>query len=301
MNKTTQLKNKEEIWRCLLESLPTFPEALVQLVCAYFSETCFPLGFQGILDRQWDIKMPRGLVTDGELIYIPDGDSISVRNQEGEILSHFSTMNGSQERLFTSPHYTTIYNSQIFICDYHNTEVQILSLPSRKFIRAINTQISCKGVAVYNDLVFVTRTTTSFADIAVYDMDGKLIRKWSRNGTGPGELSDPHGIAISGNGAVVYVADGSNRRLCLFSLEGIYQESWGSPGTKILNHPRGVLVDESNDFVFVSDEQSLHQFDAKDGKFLQKWGDLKYGQQFCFLNGMCFIADYLSNKIKILK
>jgi tripartite motif-containing protein 71 len=68
--------------------------------------------------------------------------------------------------------------------------------------------------------------------------DGRIVRTWGRQGTGPGEFDvtrpdDNPGtgdIAVAPNGQV-YVADGSNHRVQVFRPDGTYISQFGSFGS----------------------------------------------------------------------
>jgi DNA-binding beta-propeller fold protein YncE len=57
--------------------------------------------------------------------------------------------------------------------------------------------------------------------IAKFDKDGNWIKSWGEPGSGPGQFSVPHSIAIDATGAV-YVADRGNRRIQVFDGEGTF-------------------------------------------------------------------------------
>jgi DNA-binding beta-propeller fold protein YncE len=55
--------------------------------------------------------------------------------------------------------------------------------------------------------------------IAKVSKDGEWLMSWGENGTGPGQLSQPHSIAVDAHDQV-YVADRGNRRIQVFDGEG---------------------------------------------------------------------------------
>lgn len=62
------------------------------------------------------------------------------------------------------------------------------------------------------------------ARIVEYTADGKLVRQWGSQGSGPGQFSLPHGIVF--NGGILYVADRENNRVQRFDLDGRFLGEW---------------------------------------------------------------------------
>lgn len=93
-------------------------------------------------------------------------------------------------------------------------------------------------------------------------------------GTEPGQLCRPWGVAFGGDGRLV-VSDRSNHRIQVFSSDGCLMLSFGGPGAKNgeLNRPAGVTVD-SNGRIIVADKDNhrVCVFNAS-GEFLLKFGD----------------------------
>jgi NHL repeat len=58
-----------------------------------------------------------------------------------------------------------------------------------------------------------------------YDKTGKFVKAWGKLGTGPGEFSLPHGIALDSRGRL-YVVDRNNARIQVFDQSGKYLTEW---------------------------------------------------------------------------
>ncbi|HVQ64569.1 MAG TPA: peptidyl-alpha-hydroxyglycine alpha-amidating lyase family protein, partial [Terriglobia bacterium] len=82
-----------------------------------------------------------------------------------------------------------------------------------------------------NDVAFAPNGDLYVSDgygndrVVVFDRNGKFIRTWGKLGTGQGELSQPHSIAIDSRGRV-YVADRNNSRIQVFDLKGKFLMEW---------------------------------------------------------------------------
>ena len=62
--------------------------------------------------------------------------------------------------------------------------------------------------------------------VAIFDKDGRWIREWGKKGAGPGEFSNPHGLAFANGSSDVIVADRENARLQLFDDVGHFKRQW---------------------------------------------------------------------------
>jgi 6-bladed beta-propeller len=58
-----------------------------------------------------------------------------------------------------------------------------------------------------------------------FDKNGNFVKSWGRLGTGPGEFSLPHAIALDSKGRL-YVADRNNVRIQVFDQDGSFIDHW---------------------------------------------------------------------------
>jgi DNA-binding beta-propeller fold protein YncE len=68
------------------------------------------------------------------------------------------------------------------------------------------------------------------ARIAKFDKSGKFVKSWGSRGTGPGQFSTVHGIAIDAQGNV-YVADSGNKRIQVFDTDGNFKTQFSGVGS----------------------------------------------------------------------
>ena len=107
------------------------------------------------------------------------------------------------------------------------------------------------GIAIADDgSVFVADTLGH--RITHFTAEGTLLGAWGGQGSGPGEMSFPHGLAV--DGGFLYVADFMNHRITKFTFDGAPVESWGEFGEDPaqFRHPWGVAVGPDHS-VWVSD------------------------------------------------
>src|SRR3989442_2375561 len=85
--------------------------------------------------------------------------------------------------------------------------------------------------------------------ILKFSKDGKLIKSWGKLGTGPGELDQPHSLAMDSRGRL-FVGDRNNNRIQIFDQNGKFIAEW-----KQFSRPSGVYIDKK-DILYVADSES---------------------------------------------
>ena len=85
--------------------------------------------------------------------------------------------------------------------------------------------------------------------IVKFTKDGKFIKEWGRKGTGPGEISEPHTIALDSRGRL-FVGDRENNRIQIFDQEGKLLDEWRQFG-----RPSGITITK-DDTIYVADSES---------------------------------------------
>jgi len=97
--------------------------------------------------------------------------------------------------------------------------------------------------------------------IVQMDKNGKFIRTWGKEGSEPGNFSNPHNIVVAKNR--IYVADRYNKRVQVFDTEGKFIEAWTHLGS-----PWGLAVSpEANLYLVDGDEEVIYKLDLS-GKIL---------------------------------
>jgi len=94
--------------------------------------------------------------------------------------------------------------------------------------------------------------------ILKFSRDGKLIKTWSKLGTGPGEFDQPHALAMDSKGRL-FVGDRNNNRIQIFDQDGKFIAEW-----KQFSRPSGVYIDK-NDNIYVADSESVSVSRNHDG------------------------------------
>jgi DNA-binding beta-propeller fold protein YncE len=82
-----------------------------------------------------------------------------------------------------------------------------------------------------------------------FTKDGKYVKEWGKKGSGRGEMSEPHTIAIDSRGRL-FVGDRENNRIQIFDQDGRYLDEWRQFG-----RPSGIFITK-DDTIYVADSES---------------------------------------------
>ena len=82
-----------------------------------------------------------------------------------------------------------------------------------------------------------------------FTKDGKYIKEWGKKGSGRGELSEPHTIAMDSRGRL-FVGDRENNRIQIFDQDGTFLDAWSQFG-----RPSGIFITK-DDTIYVADSES---------------------------------------------
>jgi hypothetical protein len=72
--------------------------------------------------------------------------------------------------------------------------------------------------------------------VVKFDSHGKFIKQWGKAGSGPGEFSNPHALALDAKGRL-FVADRANNRIQIFNQDGKLLDEW-----KQFGRPSGFYI-----------------------------------------------------------
>ncbi len=106
--------------------------------------------------------------------------------------------------------------------------------------------------------------------IVKYSPEGEYLLEWGEAGSGPGEFSTPHALAMDSRGRL-FVADRGNLRVQIFDQQGNFLDEWNQFG-----RPSGVTI-TADDTIYVASqngenselnpgyETGIYVGDARDG------------------------------------
>ena len=129
------------------------------------------------------------------------------------------------------------------------------------------------------------------------------VRSFGSHGKRPGKFHGPCDIAINAKKGNIAVADAYNKRVQLFSSDGIYLREYGQKGLdpKKLDCPVSVAFNKSGD-VTVFDFGGIFCF-TECGQFIKNISNehlIKPGDMTITCDGRMLVCDFGDNKVKVL-
>jgi DNA-binding beta-propeller fold protein YncE len=112
--------------------------------------------------------------------------------------------------------------------------------------------------------------------------DGKYVKEWGSKGPGPGQISEPHTIAMDSQGRL-FVGDRENNRIQIFDQNGMFIAEWRQFG-----RPSGITI-TPDDTIYVTDSESGPDTGARELPGIKKGiriGSAKTGAVTAFIEDM---------------
>src|SRR6188472_973216 len=168
-----------------------------------------------------------------------------------------------------------VAGNTVYVADTGNDRIQRFTLDGGHGAEIVPPGLLAnpRGIAVRRTRLFVA--DDQHHRLVVFDTGGHLLRAVGQNGSGPGQLNFPYGVATDAPGRV-FVADDLNHRVVRFSSGPVYpyKGRWGSYGTAPgrLAYPRGIAVDAAGSvYVANTGNDRIDVFD-KGGALLRSFG-----------------------------
>jgi tripartite motif-containing protein 71 len=237
--------------------------AALHVTCACVSVSCRQAGvrladgFRGKQSRV--IETPRVESWSNGVAVSRDGSTLLVSDHSGgsHAIHEFRVADGSRLRViggagdgplqFNSPFQVWIASDDhVFVADDGNNRVQVLTprLDFHGFVGVGQLEYP-SGVCADDDIIMVSEYSAH--RISVFSRgDGALLRRFGSQGSGDGQLNYPYGLCFMSGHRHVAVADRSNDRVSVFSVEGDFIRH---VGVGKLRYPHGVACSASDELV----------------------------------------------------
>jgi hypothetical protein len=189
---------------------------------------------------------------------------------EGFVNTHNWSTNGSLPGQIAEGAGLTVYNGQLYVCDYSNGRVQVFTTDGA-YLR--QWAVSNPTGIVVNATTETVYVGSSTGVVSKYTPAGDALGALTTFGSGAEQVAGVEGLALDANGNV-YATDVGNDRVQVYSSSGTFVRTIGSSGAGDgqFTYPAGIDVDSNgNVYVFDYSAQRVQKF-ASGGAFLAKWG-----------------------------
>lgn len=261
-------------------------------------------------------QRPMAVAADSESIYVTDSakHDLIVYDYNGKFRRVIGSP-GKAPGQFNYPTGVAVSDNRIFVADFYNQRVQVLSpkgevlniLPLERDKAKVGPVIMPAAIAVDKQgQLYVSDVNRQ--QILVFDRTGNYLRSFGVAGAGAGELSYANGLAIADNEGLIYVSNSNNSRVDVFDLQGQFKNTISKSVS--VSNPKGIAFDPKTSRVYVADTLGhLVQGLEEDGRLFETIGARGIDNgQFNFPNGLfidfmgrLYVADRENNRIQIFE
>ena len=129
--------------------------------------------------------------------------------------------------------------------------------------------------------------------VVKFSKDGKFIKAWGKQGSGPGEFNVPYTLEFDSRGRL-FVGDRFNSRIQIFDQDGNYLEEW-----KQFGRPSGIFI-TPDDTILVADRSDSNSDDNSGWKHGIRIGSAKDGKVTALIPEVVVYDDrYSDSKVRV--
>ena len=187
--------------------------------------------------KDWKIRMPTSVaVGPNGVFYVlqrgSDANPVIAFDAQGKVLRSWG------KGLYTIPHAIRVDpDGNVWTVDSGSSQVYKFSPEGKQLLHIDVGEMPDKESRFRgtSDIAFAPDGNLIIADgygnarILEYTADGRRVREFGKEGTGPGEFNLPHAVAIDERN-IIYVGDRENGRIQRFSRDGRYIDQWDGLG-----------------------------------------------------------------------
>ena len=223
----------------------TVPNAVAQ---SRYPKINLAVGYK--VDPNWPQKPPEikwryvtGVAVDSQdRVWILNAvaPQVQIYSADGKLLDSWGSPT------FKNPHYLRVdHEGNVWMADYGAHVVEKFS-PKGQLLLTLGTlgAAGCDETHLNRptDMAITPQGDVFVSDgygnnrVVHFDSKGRFVKTWGTLGQGPGQLSQPHSIAVDSRG-VLYVAERNNCRIQLFAQTGTSLSQWRN-----LINPWGIWI-----------------------------------------------------------
>lgn len=197
---------------------------------------------------------------------------------------------------FMKPAAVAVSGGKVYVADSKANAVFIFDGAGKQLAKADSGLKAPEALTFGGGKLYVADTGNS--RVAVFDADGKFLWAFSGEGSAPGQLDAPQGLAYGPDNRL-YVSNTGNSRVDVFNSDGIYL--YGFPTVKADGltkvNPAHIALNRSGD-IFVSDPaKALLQKYDRPGKMLREMNVANNGMA-PDTRGLIYLINSKEGKVK---
>jgi len=201
--------------------------------------------FKILGDSKSNFERPLAATTQGDKIFVVDSGrrQTQVFDKWGEFLFSFPAKSAKDEALSYPAGIVVGRKKEIYVSDLKRGRILVFNSRG-KYLTDFpkDTSLIKKPLALAFALNKLYVTDVGDQSVKIFDLKGKLVRKFGKTGKKQGQFSYPNGIAVSKKG-FIFVSDSNNKRIQVFDQLGKFEYIIGR---RVLTLPRGIVIDQFN-------------------------------------------------------
>jgi DNA-binding beta-propeller fold protein YncE len=271
----------------------------------------FLYAFSGEGANQLERPVGVGVGPDRRVYVVDFGNRrVSVFSNAGSFLFSFDAVGGGT---LGNPVHLAIKGNEVWVTDRRLKSISVFDLEG-KFLRTFEPKgetLSWTPLALSFDKSGALRVTdvgnTEQHRVIYFSVDGSRTAMFgktvqaNRLTDSPGDFFFPNGVAVD-NRNNVYIADGNNRRIQVFSSEGKFKKFIDTSGV-----PRGIAIDQKQRLYVVDALAHNVEIYDVDGRVVTQFGSRGFGPgQFNYPNdvaldarGRIYVTDRENNQVQV--
>lgn len=252
-------------------------------------------------------------------LFVKDSNTCYVLDQENGAIFHLTQKEGESSRfknkqykVFPSMVGITAFkdNSLLFTDSYYNKI--FLYKPDKKTLTLLTDSVFNRPTGIFwvpsDHRIWVVET--SGHRVTVLDEQGKVVQRFGKRGTAPGEFNYPTSVWVDKKG-MVYIVDAMNFRVQIFTSSGEFVTQFGKPGdgSGDFARPKGIATDSYGNIYIADALYSAVQIFNMQGQLLYTFGTRGHGNgEFWMPSGIyiddrnyIYVADSYNSRIQVFQ
>ena len=196
----------------------------------------------------------------------------------------------------------SLNEDRIYVSDGLHNQILVFDKLENIFLERISLEEkSCTGhihgMEIMNQKIFIVKQNQNC--IPIFDLTGKFLYEFGKNGNGEGEFNGPQNLEIYQEN--IFVTDSNNNRIQVFDLTGefLYEFGKNGNGEGEFNGALGIKINKNQIFVTDSGNNRIQIFDLT-GKYVDQINEnFNSPHQISLSENYIYVLDTYNYQLKI--